>query len=183
MTLADMGEKAGLPIYPIEQVARSTQTRFQLGFAKMATYCLPRFEDAALDPTAEGLRILGANEMALAAPRDMLRKFHRSGVALCEPRVRLLHHRQQVREPVMCVRACVDENCVEGVLHDLVKRDAAIDSVNWLHTPVIVRASARLRHLLGYPEDFAVLTNRSGELKMWLSHYVPITPDPDNLAA
>ena len=41
----------------------------------------------------------------------------------------------------------------------------------------------RLRHLLGYPEDFAQLSSRSGDLKMWLSHYVPVAPDPDDMAA
>ena len=170
--------------YPIEQLARSTETRFQLGFARMMTYCLPAFEDAALQPTVDGLQILGANEMALDAPREMVRKFHQADIALREPRVRLLRREGDIHEPIMCVRACVDGDAVEGVIQELVKRDAAIDSVNWLHAQVVVRASGRLRDLLGYPAEFAALSeSRRGDLKMWLSHYAPVPPDRGGRAA
>jgi predicted membrane GTPase involved in stress response len=169
--------------YPIEQLARSTETRFQLGFAKMVAYCLPSFDDAALQPTVGGLQILGANEMALDAPREMIRKLHQADVALQEPRVRLLRRDGDLHEPVMCVRACVHGGAVEGAIHELVRRGAAIESVNWLHAPVVVRASGRLRDLLGYPAEFAALSNGCGDLKMWLSHYAPVPPGPEDLAA
>jgi predicted membrane GTPase involved in stress response len=169
--------------YPIEQLARSTETRFQLGFAKMVAYCLPSFDDAALQPTVDGLQILGANEMALDAPREMIRKLQQADVALQEPRVRLLRREGDLHEPVMCVRACVHGGAVEGAIHELVRRGAAIESVNWLHAPVVVRASGRLRDLLGYPAEFAALSNGRGDLKMWLSHYAPVPPGPEDLAA
>ena len=40
--------------YPIEQLARSAHTQFQIGFAKMTMRLMPAFDDVALEPTAEG---------------------------------------------------------------------------------------------------------------------------------
>ena len=50
--------------YPIEQFARSARTQFQLGFARMTMKLMPDFDDVVLEPSAQGLKILGASEMA-----------------------------------------------------------------------------------------------------------------------
>ena len=76
--------------YPIEQVARSARSRFQMGFARMTMHLLPEFEDIVLEPSAQGLKILGANELALATPGEAIRQIHQDDVELQEPRVRLL---------------------------------------------------------------------------------------------
>jgi hypothetical protein len=45
--------------YPIEQVARSERSRFQIGFARLTMHMLPDLKDAAYETSSEGLRILG----------------------------------------------------------------------------------------------------------------------------
>lgn len=168
--------------FPIEQLARSTQTRFQIGFARMTMRLMPAFEDIVLEPGADGLRILGANEMALTGPAIAIRRMHAGEVALEEPRVRMRYERE-LREPVMCLRAKVDPEHVEAAIRDLVARKATIESVDWLRAPGIVQAQAPLRNLLGYPQALATLSQGRADLKMWLSHYAPVPPDSGNDAA
>jgi elongation factor G-like protein len=169
--------------YPIEQLARSVRTRFQSGFAHMTMQLMPVFEGAALEPATQGLRILGINEMALAAPRDFIRRIHEHQVRLDEPRVRDVRYGQELREPVMCIRVSIDAAHAEAAIHDLVTRNSSIDCVNWLHDPVVIQAKAPLRTLLGYPDTLAHLSQRTADLKMWLSHYAPMTWGPDDDAA
>lgn len=169
--------------YPIEQLARSVQTRFQAGFARTTMQLMPLFEDATLEATARGLKILGANEMALTAPSQIIRRISPHEVLLEEPQVRRHYYAGELREPIMCVRASVDSEHTEVVIQDLVARGSTIDSVDWLRSPAVIRAQAPLRNLLGYPHVLAELTKVTGNLKMWLSHYAPVVPGPGNEAA
>ena len=115
--------------YPIEQLARSTSTRFQMGFARMTMHLLPGFRDVGLEPSADGLRILAANEDALALPGEAIRQIHADEVDISEPRVRLLYA-DRVLEPIMWVRAASDRNYTEVVIQDLVRRTADIEEVD-----------------------------------------------------
>jgi hypothetical protein len=90
--------------YPIEQLARCSSTRFQIGFARMTMHLLPEFKDIALEPSERGLKILAMNEAALALPGEVIRQIHAEDVAIEEPQVRLLYG-DVVQEPIMWVRA------------------------------------------------------------------------------
>ena len=168
--------------YPIEQLARSAKSRFQMGFARMTMHLLPEFDDAVIEASAQGLKILGANEVALALPGEMIRRIHDDEVELGEPRVRLLFD-ATVREPVMWVRASVPHKYAEPTIQDLVARGAEIEEVDWLLSHPVVRAKAPLRLLLGYPQALATVSQNTAELQMWLSHYAPAPPAPDGDAA
>lgn len=37
--------------YPLEQLARSISTRFQMGFARMTMHLLPEFKEVVLEPS------------------------------------------------------------------------------------------------------------------------------------
>ena len=130
--------------YPIEQLARSARTRFQMGFARMTMNLMPTFEDVVLEPSVQGLKILGASEMALASPGEVIRQIHSNEVELREPRVRLLYG-MKVREPVMWVRASTGHKYAEAVVQDLVTRGAAIEKVDWMPREPVVLAKAPLR--------------------------------------
>jgi len=169
--------------YPIEQLARSVQTRFQAGFARTTMQLMPVFEDARLEATAHGLKILGANEMALTGPSEVIRKICAHEVLLEEPQVRRHYYAGQLREPIMCVRTSVDSEHAEMVIQDLVARGSTIDSVYWLRSPAVIRAQAPLRNLLGYSHVLAELSKGAANLKMWLSHYAPVVPSPGGEAA
>jgi len=168
--------------YPIEQLARSAKSRFQMGFARMTMHLLPEFEDIVLEPSAQGLKILGANEIALAMPGEIIRQIHADEVELREPRVRLLYD-TSVREPVMWVRTSVPHKYAEPAIQDLVARAAEIEEVEWVLSHPVVRAKAPLRLLLGYPQALATLSQNTAELRMWLSHYAPVPPAPGGHAA
>ncbi len=168
-------------IYPIEQLARSISTRFQMGFARMTMHLLPEFEEAALEPSAHGLRILGTNEAALALPGEVIRQIHAEDVKLEKPQVRLLYG-EVVQEPVMWVRAGTERNHTEAVINDLITRGAEIEEVDWMAPRPVVRARVALRQLLGYPQALAALSQSTAELRMWLSHYAPLPPWPGKAA-
>jgi hypothetical protein len=167
--------------FPLEQLARSTSTRFQLGFARMTMHLLPELEEVVLEASADGLRILAKNEPALALPGEVIRQIHAENVAMDAPRVRFLHG-DPMREPIMWVRVAVRSAYAEDVIQDLVARDAEIEEVDWVAPLAVVRARAALQRLLGYPQTLAALTNATGELRMWLSHYAPMPPDPGKAA-
>ena len=163
--------------YPIEQLAQSSRTRFQMGFARMTVHLMPRLDDVVLEPSADGLKILGVSEIALMLPGEVIRQIHADEVRLGTPTVRLLYE-SVVREPVMWVRAAVPYGYAEAVVQELVGRGARIEEVDWLLTRPVVRAKAPLRVLLGYPQTLATLTAGAAELHMWLSHYEPVPPEP-----
>jgi hypothetical protein len=167
--------------YPIEQLARSTSTRFQMGFARMTMRLLPELEEVALEPSSEGLKILAANEAALAPPGELIRRIHAQHVEFDDPQVRLLYA-GSLREPIMWVRAAVDRVRTESVIQDLVRRDADIDEVDWMAASPVVRARAPLRQLLGYRQSLTALAGKTAELRMWLSHWAPIPPGPGEAA-
>lgn len=168
--------------YPIEQLARGANTRFQLGFARITMHLMPRLDDVVLEPCQEGLKILGVSEVALAMPCDVIRQIHTNKVDLKPPRVRLLQG-PTVREPVMWVRASVIHKRAVLVVQDLVRRGAEIEEVDWTLSRPVVRAKAPLRLLLGYPQALATLSQNTADLRMWLSHYASVSPPPDGEAA
>jgi hypothetical protein len=167
--------------YPIEQLARGTSTQFQMGFARMTMHLLPEFKEVVLEPSAEGLKILATNEAALAPPGEVIRQIHAEDVEIEEPQVRLLYG-EVVQEPVMWVRAATARTYTEAVIQDLVTRGADIEEVDWFAPLPVVRAKAPLRQLLGYPQALAVLSQGTAYLRMWLSHYAPLPPDPEKAA-
>jgi hypothetical protein len=169
------------PDYPIEQLARSKSTRFQMGFARMTVHLLPGLKDVVLEPTEDGLRILGATEMAFGRPEEVIRQMHGDDVQISGLEVRLIYG-QPVQEPVMWVRAAVPRRYTEPALHDLIIRSARIEEVDWLAPAPLIRANAPLRRLLGFPKALAEISDGKAELLMGLSHYAPVPPEPGKAA-
>ena len=161
--------------FPIEQLATSSKTRFQHGFARMTMHLMPPIDDIALEATADGLKILGTSEMALAAPGVVIRQIYADDVRIGKPAVRVLYDGS---EPVMRVRAAVPYNNAETVVQELIGRGATIEEVDWLLAQPVVRARAPLRVLLGYPQTLDTLSGGKAELQMALSHYEPVPPGP-----
>jgi translation elongation factor EF-G len=128
------------------------------------------------------LKILGASEIALTRPGEIIRHIHEDEVEFKEPSVRLIYDKV-VREPIMWVSASVADTYAETVVQDLVTRHARIDAVDWGHPQTVVRAQGSLRNLLGYPQALSTLSKPASDLKMWLSHYAAIRPGPYDEAA
>ena len=169
--------------YPIEQLARSSRTRFQMGFARMTISRLPQLDEVAFEPSTQGLKILAASELALTTPGEIIRQIHADEVEIGKPRVRLLYG-DTVREPIMWVRVSVRDTDAEAVVLDLLRRDAAIEEADWRQPRTVIRALAPLRNLLGYPRALAQLSAESPDLRMWPSHYQALPPGPeDDLAS
>lgn len=167
--------------YPVQQLASSRSTRFQMGFARMTMHLLAEMKDVVLEPSEAGLLVLGSTEMALALPADMIRRIHGADVEIGAPEVRLFHG-AVVQEPVMGVRAVVARRHAEAALHELITRAAEIDEVDWLAPEATLRARATLRNLLGYPKALAAISGGKADLDMWLSHYAPVPPEPGQAA-
>ena len=167
--------------YPLEQLARSTSTRFQMGFARMTMHLLPAFKEVVLEPSERGLKILASNEEALAPPREVIRQIHEEDVEIDEPQVRLLYG-TVVQEPVMWVHAHSERAFTEAVIHELITREARIEEVDWLAALPVVHAKAPLRQLLGCSQALTTLSRGTADLRTWLSHYAPLPPDPGKAA-
>ena len=87
---------------------------------------LPDLDDVAYEASDEGLRILGATELALEIPGAHVRAIHGDDIVLEPPRVRLAYY-GRVREPVMEVRASVLEAHAPRVVEDLLERGATVE--------------------------------------------------------
>ena len=168
--------------YPIEQVATSTQTRYQNGFARMATYLLPRLEDIVYEPSSLGLKILAGDECALATPAEILQQVYGEDVRLTSPRVRLLRDVAGIKEPVMNVRVQVRLSDVHAVVDDLARRDAVTQEVDYQSSSAVIRAQATLRKLLRYQQAVAAMTDNTAEVWLWLSHYSLVGSGPEGAA-
>ena len=94
-----------------------------------------------------------------------------------------MRYGEELREPIMCVRLSIESAYAEAAIRDLVARGSSIDCVDWLHDPVVIRAQAPLRNLLGYPDAIADVSKGAADLKVWLSHYVPVESGPGDDAA
>jgi hypothetical protein len=168
--------------YPLEQLARSARTRFQLGFARLTMKLLPRFDEVAFEPSMLGLRIFAETEMALALPGEVIRQMHADEVEISTPIVRVLGG-DESREPIMWVRVSVNHADAEPVVQDLLAREARIEEVDWGLPRTVIRARAPLRRLLGYPQALPDLSDPTADLLMWLSHYRAPPPRPGGDAA
>ena len=168
--------------FPIEQVATTSQTRFQSGFARMAMYLLPRLEDVTYEPTSIGLRILGTDETALSVPAEILVEIYGEGIRLTKPRVRMIRDAEGTKEPIMNIRISAPLSAQEMVLHDLEDRGTLIQEVEQQLEAVVIRGQAPLRTLLGYQQVLGSMTANTAHLWVWLSHYASI-PSLDGPAA
>ena len=157
--------------FPIEQVARSVRSRFQRGFARLTMHMLPNLDDVAYEASIEGLRILATSESALRVPIEVVRQVHGNDVVIEPPRVRLAY-RDVPCEPVMALRVSVDDRHVQAVVDDLAAREAKVAEIHRRHGRATVRATGRLRTLIGYPDAVACLTGGAADLVMWLVGYV-----------
>jgi hypothetical protein len=170
------------PDMPIEQLARRTDTRFQLGFGAEARERLPQSEEFALHPSRDGLLILGRNEESLAPPVELLREIYGPKLELKAPRVRLLGG-VQVKQPIMHVRISVQERFLERVTRAMLGRGALPSEEYARGRYCVLRYEAPLVELLGLGAELSELT--AGTAKHWiaLSHYALVTRHPGGDAA
>jgi translation elongation factor EF-G len=60
------------------------------------------------------------------------------------------------------------------VRDDLIARGAVISDAELAPPIAVVRGTASLAKLLGYPQQLAALTDGTAREVMWLSHYAPL---------
>lgn len=163
--------------HPIEQLVQRTDTRFQLGFATEAKERIPPSDEFVLQPSREGLRVLGRNEESLVPPVEALRDAYGPTLRISPPTVRLIRG-VQVQEPVMHVRLQVALRHVDAVRRAMGARDAlALEEYSGLRYAVL-RYEAPLARLIGLPREIARLTDGTAQHWIALSHYALVPGDP-----
>ncbi len=171
------------PEFPIECRCSHRHERFQLAFARKAIEVLPRDEETAFEPSAKGLTLLAETEMALERPLRVLREVYGDEIRIEPPAIRY-HHGAKLEEPHMGLRVLCSPQHFEVVRRDLRLRKASIMDAEVNLRFGIVRASAPLAALFGFPDRLAQITLGHGKLVMWLSHYAPVEePPPGGSAA
>jgi translation elongation factor EF-G len=86
-------------------------------------------------------------------------------------------------EPHMGVRVMCAREHFTLIKADLERRGASVIDTEINHQVSVVRATAPLAALIGYPDRLYVLTRGSGRHVMWLSHYAPTSTSLGNRAA
>lgn len=169
--------------FPIETCCSHRGERFQRDFAQKAIPLLPDDSSTSYAPDARGLVIAAETEMALERPLRRLADVYGEMVRIGPPTVRY-RHGDRIEQPVMGLRVLCPPSCYEHIREDLRLRRAAIMDAEVNRQFGIVRASAPLAVLLGYPDRFASMTAGRGQLVMWLSHYEHLDdPPPAGIAA
>jgi len=163
--------------FPIECKCSHRGERFQLAFARKAMQMLPEREETAFEPTADGLTLLAETEMALERPISILREVYGEELRI-EPVAVRYKRGESVQEPHMGVRLLCAPNQFEALQLDLQNRGAKILDAELRRQFGVLRATAPLIALVGYPARVAKLTSGRGQLVMWLSHYAPVEEPP-----
>lgn len=172
-----------LPDYPIEQCCSHRGERSQLDFARKAIQLLPQESGTAFAADVRGLVIAAETEMALERPVRRLSDVYGDMVRIDPPRVRY-RYGQHVEQPIMGLRILCPPECYEAIREDFRLLGVAIMDAEVNRRFGIVRASAPLAGLIGYPDRLAGITGRRGQLVMWLSHYEQLDePPPAGIAA
>jgi hypothetical protein len=169
--------------YPIEQCCSHRGQRLQLDFARKAMPLLPRESSTAFEIEARGLVIKAETEVALERPVRRLTEAYGDMVRIDPPVVRY-RYGERTEQPIMGLRVLCAPEFYEAIREDLRLRRAAIIDAELNRRFGILRASAPLVALIGYPDRFAVMTGGRGQLVMWLSHYEELEdPPPAGVAA
>jgi hypothetical protein len=136
---------------------------------------MPRSEETAFEPSREGLLILAETELALEKPIARLREAYGDELKIDPPAVRY-QDGDPVLEPHMGLRLLCNTRHFEAVRRDLLLRGATIEDSEVTKHFAVVRASAPLALLIGYPKHLKEMTDARTKLAMWLSHYAPVGP-------
>jgi predicted membrane GTPase involved in stress response len=167
---------------PIEQLARRSDTRFQLGFATEAKARMPEHEEFLLSPCDKGLRVLARNEDGLALPVEVLREAYGPALEVSPPMVRMIEG-AQLQEPVMHVRISLRSSFLEVVKHAMLARGVALQEDYERGKHAVLRYEAPLARLLGLPAELSRLTAGSAQHWIVLSHYALVSGGPGGRAA
>lgn len=161
--------------YAIERTCSHRTERFQLAFARTAMQLLGRHEDIAFEATRAGLTILAETELSLERPLAKLHDLYADALCVGPPLVRY-RRGAVVEEPYMGLRVLCPPAQLDAVKRDLLTRGASILDTELNSRFGVVRASAALARLIGYPRRVRDLTSEHVQLVMWVSHYAQVEP-------
>lgn len=166
------------PRFPIQCECSYRQERFNLQFARKAMELLRPNHELALEPSRRGLTLLAETELALERPIAVLRDVYGSEIRIGPPTVRYHQGSQQLEEPYMGVRIRCEPAHFNMLRADLLKRGAKLTDAEVTHLCGVLRATAPLVTLVGYPAYLREATQGKAQLVMWLSHYEPVDDTP-----
>lgn len=163
--------------FPIECECSYSTERFNLAFARKAMEVLRPSKELALEPSPRGLKLLGETEMSLEQPIATLREVYGDHVRVGPPRVRY-HEGAQVEQPYMGLRIRCQPRHFPRLKGDLLCRGAELVDAELNRLCGVLRATAPLATLVGYPAHVRKVTEGTAQLVMWLSHYAPVDDKP-----
>jgi hypothetical protein len=168
--------------FPIQCECSYSQDRFNLAFARKAIEVVRPDNELAVEPSRRGLTLLGETEMALERPISVLREVYGNDVRVSAPTVRY-HQGERLEEPHMGLRIRCAPQHYETLRRDLMRRGAALRDAEVSRLCAVLRASAPLASLVGYPAHVKDTTQATAQLVMWLSHYEAVEDPPGGSAA
>jgi|HigsolmetaAR204D_1030405.scaffolds.fasta_scaffold00241_7 predicted membrane GTPase involved in stress response len=166
------------PEFPIECECSYRPPRFNLAFARKALEVLRPGHDVAAEASPRGLTLLAETEMALEEPLSVLRDMYGNNIQVGPPKVRYRQNAEQLEEPYMGLRIRCRPAYFTRLRIDLVRRGADISDAELTSLCGVLRATAPLAVLVGYPAHVRTVTEGTAQLVMWLSHYAPVTNTP-----
>ncbi len=169
--------------FPIQCECSYSRDRFNLAFARKAMEVVRPGKELVLEPSVRGLTLLAETEMALERPLAVLRDVYGNDVRVGPLTVRY-HQGSAIEEPYMGLRIRCQPQQFEALQIDLLRRGASVLDAEVNRLCGVLRASAPLAALVGYPAHVKDSTGGDANLVMWLSHYEPVNePPPGGQAA
>lgn len=163
--------------FPLQCDCSHSRDRFNLAFARKAMEVLRPGKELVLEPSHRGLTLLAETEMALEQPIATLRDVYGNDVRVGPITVRY-HQGQQVEEPHMGLRIRCQPRHFNALRGDLLVRGASLADAEVNRLFGVLRATAPLSALVGYPAHIRRVTDETAQLVMWLSHYEPVVDGP-----
>jgi hypothetical protein len=156
--------------YPLEQICSHKSEPLQLAFARSAIPLLQTRSDRLFLARADGLVICGETEDAMESPVRTLREIYGDELNVGSLTIRN-RSGPTLQEPHMGVRVSGAARYFDAIKADLLSRGAKVLDAECIGPLGIVRATAPLASLLGYPRSLATLTSGNASQVMWFSHY------------
>ena len=164
---------APTPGYPLQRRCSLRDAPDQAGFAREASEILSPGEAASLEVTPSGLLLLAHNQVAHARLVGLVQAVYGKAVEFGPLEIRYREQHGVREEPHMSLRvACRADRC-DAVIADLAWREAQALHQCRDRARAVVRATAPLALLLGYPL-LLVRIDASATLASWLAFYAPV---------
>jgi hypothetical protein len=159
------------PNYPLAQELR-VLSKFETSEIERYMKSILFFpSETIVEASQYGLFIFLKNEESLTRPLKTLYEIFNEALHCSALQIRYFRKENNLYEPIMHMRICVNNHFAQDVERDLFNREVKVLENYKTPNSHVLRVEGPLRNILGYQKELEVLTDRSAYCISWLDRY------------